>query len=88
MSTTKDKFKHLQQILNEYSLYLKNYDYMVATRINEDFFEVQYFKVVAEVEDIDQPWNPYRKEIPMTDLDIIIQKYKTKVQYEKHKNEQ
>ena len=79
-----DKIQKLQEVLNEYEPFLRNYNRinvdLIIGDFDKEFIKISYYGVKS-----DKVYQAYNVEIPIEDLDITIKRYKEKVNYWKNK---
>lgn len=79
-----NKIQRLQEVLNDYEQFLRNYNRVSVELIigdfNKEFVKISYYGVKS-----DKVYQAYNVEIPIEDLDITIKRYREKVNYWKNK---
>ena len=78
------KLQRLQEVLNEYEPFLRNYN-KIDVELLKGEFDKEYFKISYYGTKNDKAYQAYNVEIPIEDLDITIKRYKEKVNYWKNK---
>lgn len=82
--TKESKIQRLQEVLNEYEPFLRNYNKINVELIIGDF-DKEFVKISYYGVKFDKAYQAYNVEIPIEDLDITIKRYKEKVDYWKNK---
>lgn len=79
-----NKIQRLQEVLNDYEQFLRNYNKvnveLIIGDFNKEFVKISYYGVKS-----DKVYQAYNVEIPIEDLDITIKRYREKVNYWKNK---
>lgn len=82
-----DKIQRLQEVLNEYEPFLRNYNKinveLLIGGFDKEFVKISYYDVKNN-----KAYQAYNVEIPIEDLDITIKRYQEKVYYWKNKNKE
>lgn len=81
------KIQRLQEVLNEYEPFLRNYNKINVESLigdfDKEFIKISYYDVKNN-----KAYQAYNVEIPIEDLDITIKRYQEKVYYWKNKNKE
>jgi hypothetical protein len=78
------KLQRLQEVLNEYEPFLRNYN-KIDVELLKGEFDKEYFKISYYGTKNNKAYQAYNVEIPIEDLDITIKRYREKVNYWKNK---
>lgn len=85
--TKESKLQRLQEVLNEYEPFLRNYNKINVESLiggfDKEFIKISYYDVKNN-----KAYQAYNVEIPIEDLDITIKRYQEKVYYWKNKNKE